>query len=209
MGREETEGEIFISYATEDSADAKIVKEWLKSRGYCVWWDQDIEGGESFRTAIQQALERARCAIVIWTPNSVRSDFVINEAEEARRTRRLIPIASPELGIREIPLDFRHLQILRLNDLGRLSGALQRFGIEPRGAIPEASAAASRPIVDRRYDTIGSIVQRMKKKRIAYVSLAAVAVPAAGALLVYFPSVMLGFFLAVAAALIVMLFFSS
>lgn len=44
-----------------------------------------IFAGESFRDRIVQEIKTCKAAIVIWTSDSVHSDYVVSEAERARR----------------------------------------------------------------------------------------------------------------------------
>jgi len=74
--------EIFVSYNREDRAFvANLVKE-LEDSGYSVWWDTRISAGSEFDSAIENALAAARCVVVVWSDNSVGSEWVKNEASE-------------------------------------------------------------------------------------------------------------------------------
>ncbi len=105
--------DIFISYASEDKAFAASLASVLAQRGWSVWWDREIPVGKSFHQVIEEAIEAARCVVVIWSGNSVTSDWVRNEAEEGRRRNVLLPIMIEEV---KIPVGFRHLQAARLSD---------------------------------------------------------------------------------------------
>jgi hypothetical protein len=62
---------------------------------------------------IENAIDAARCVIVIWTENSVESDWVHNEADEGKRRNILVPV---RMGDVKIPLGFRHLQAADLSE---------------------------------------------------------------------------------------------
>lgn len=98
---------IFISYASEDRAIAQKLAGALEQEGWTVWWDRKIPVGKSFHEVIEDAIDAARCVIVIWTDNSVESDWVRNEADEGNRRSILVPVRMGEV---RIPLGFRHLQ---------------------------------------------------------------------------------------------------
>ena len=64
----------------------------LESKGLSVWWDAELVAGKSFRQRIIQELKDCKAAIVIWTPESIQSDFVVSEAERARKEGKLIQV---------------------------------------------------------------------------------------------------------------------
>ena len=72
--------DIFISYASEDRARAGQFAAAFEARGWAVWWDRRIVPGQAFDAAIEQALEAAKCVVVLWSPDSAASEWVKNEA---------------------------------------------------------------------------------------------------------------------------------
>jgi cyclophilin family peptidyl-prolyl cis-trans isomerase len=99
--------DVFISYAREDRDSAKRLAEAIGSHGWTVWWDRRIPAGKSYEDVIQQAIDDAGCVVVLWTRQSVASEWVRNEAAEAARRKVLIPIRLEDV---RLPLSFRHLQ---------------------------------------------------------------------------------------------------
>ena len=99
--------DIFISYAHEDRETARSLAQILDSLGWGVWWDRTILAGEAFDQVIEEALDSARCVIVIWSQHSVASRWVRTEAEEAARRRVLVPVVIDQV---KIPLAFRRIQ---------------------------------------------------------------------------------------------------
>ena len=99
--------DIFISYKSEERALPEALASDLRAAGYSVWWDVDLVGGAAFRAQILEKLNAARAVIVIWTPASVQSEFVLDEADHAKREGKLIPVRVPELDPRDIPLGHR------------------------------------------------------------------------------------------------------
>lgn len=63
--------------------------------------------GQSFDNVIQRALNEARCIIVVWSKNSVESEWVKNEAMVGFERSCLLPIRIDEA---EIPIAFRRIQ---------------------------------------------------------------------------------------------------
>ena len=98
--------DIFLSYANEDREAARAVANLLESAGCTVWWDRRIPAGRTWRSMIEEALRDMRCMVVLWSSHSVESDWVKEEAEEARALGKLIPVliepVKPPVGFRSI-----------------------------------------------------------------------------------------------------------
>lgn len=103
--------DIFLSYASEDVARASQLAHALSLHGWSVWWDRSILPGTIFDTVIEAELSAAKCVIVLWTFNSVKSRWVRAEAGEALEKGRLIPVL---LDDAVIPLVFRQVQAASL-----------------------------------------------------------------------------------------------
>ena len=103
--------DIFISYASEDRDRARILASTLQSQGWSVWWDRNIIAGQSFDITIERALESAKCVIVLWSNQSVQSEWVKNEAAAAAERGVLVPAMLDEV---RIPLEFRRKQTVNL-----------------------------------------------------------------------------------------------
>src|SRR5574341_1795601 len=98
---------IFISYAREDQPRAELLTRALTGDGLDVWWDGKIQPGDpSFHRAIEKALRRARCVLVLWSASSVRSEYVEIEASFAWKERKLIPVLIDDVAER-IPVAFQ------------------------------------------------------------------------------------------------------
>jgi cytoskeletal protein RodZ len=110
--------EIFISYARADRGKAETLAQALGQLGFSVWWDREIPPGRTFDEVIEEALADARCVVVLWSRESVKSEWVKTEAAEAAKRRILLPILADEVTI---PLEFRRVQSARLTDWQRLT----------------------------------------------------------------------------------------
>lgn len=99
--------DIFISYARGDRAQAEKLAHALEAEGWLVWWDPAIPAGKTFDEVIEQALEKTRCVVVVWSKESVTSRWVRIEAAEGANRQILIPILIDNV---RIPLSFRRIQ---------------------------------------------------------------------------------------------------
>lgn len=95
---------VFLSYAREDAAAAKQLAEGIGRAGHDVWWDRHIQGGSRFSAEIDRELKSAEAVVVLWSPTSVESAWVQDEAAEGRDSGRLVPVS---LGGSRPPLGFR------------------------------------------------------------------------------------------------------
>lgn len=137
--------DIFISYSQLDRPLAHELAEFLENRGYDVWWDYDLVGGVKFRDKIMIELRAAKASIVIWSPNSVGRDFVIDEADEAKTARKLLPVRVEELDYGSIPLGFRQMQTDLVTRPDLILRALEERGIVP--SSPPKKLAQVGPVV--------------------------------------------------------------
>src|SRR6516225_1355416 len=98
--------DIFISYAREDQQRAEMLAQTLESRGWSIFWDRTIPIGKTWRETIGSELDDARCVIVLWSKISIKSGWVQDEADEAKRRGVLVPIlienVQPPMGLRSI-----------------------------------------------------------------------------------------------------------
>ncbi|HEY0164531.1 MAG TPA: TIR domain-containing protein, partial [Sphingomicrobium sp.] len=107
---------VFLSYGHADRATAQRLAAALAKHGFVVWWDELIEGGAQFAKSIREALEAADAVVVLWSKNSIDSDWVCDEAAQGRDRRRLVPLS---LDGSLPPLGFRQYQTI---DLARWRG---------------------------------------------------------------------------------------
>ncbi len=98
--------DIFISYASADRKRVEPLAKVLEEKGWDVWWDRVIPAGSTFDKLIQEALDEAKCVLVVWSKHSVNSRWVLSEAEEGAARQILVPVLIDEV---RIPLAFRRI----------------------------------------------------------------------------------------------------
>lgn len=105
--------DIFISYASEDEERANKLASALEAQGWSVWWDRKIIAGKSFDKVIEHELEIAKSVVVLWSHNSISSEWVKNEAAMAVERGVLIPAKIDSI---KLPLEFRRKQTADIVD---------------------------------------------------------------------------------------------
>jgi adenylate cyclase len=102
---------VFLSYAREDVEVARKLASVLADAGQTVWWDHHLHGGANFSNEIDRELKNAEAVMVLWSPASIASAWVQDEAAEGRDSGRLVPAT---LDSAKPPLGFRQLQCIDL-----------------------------------------------------------------------------------------------
>ena len=134
-------GHIFLSYASEDSAVARLLAEELTRLGYGIWWDRLIAGGALWGHEIERALDEARAVIVLWSPASVESEYVRAEARAAAHRKTIIPAIIEPC---ELPMPFGEFQSIDLTTWRAAGDPAALDGLRRAlDRIDSAAAAAS------------------------------------------------------------------
>jgi len=95
--------DVFLSYSRTDRAIAEKLAACLQGEGLTVWWDPQILPGSDYRDMLKQQLEFAQCVVVLWSANSVSSQWVKAEADFAHKKGKFIPVLIEDA---EIPFGF-------------------------------------------------------------------------------------------------------
>lgn len=128
--------DIFLSYANDDFASAEKLAAALAKLGWDVWWDRNIPAGRVFEEVIEEAIDAAKCVIVLWSKSSVNSRWVKTEASEGADRQVLVPVL---LDDSRIPLAFRQIQTARLED----------WDDDPNSPLIEELANSIQHVIDR------------------------------------------------------------
>lgn len=105
--------DVFLSYSHRDRQRAETVVRRLEEAGFSVWWDPEIRKGR-FEELIEKERRKARCALVLWSPSSVESDWVRAEADRSRIDDKLVQFRIDDRT--RLPLPFEWLHLLELTD---------------------------------------------------------------------------------------------
>lgn len=150
--------DIFLSYSNENRDIAAKVARGFEENALSVWWDRNIHGGADFSAEIARQLSAARAAVVLWSRHSVESEWVRDEAGEARDAGKLVPACVDDT---RPPLGFRQRQAINLArwngdpaaaEFAGLIGSVRAIlGEEPQQAsfLPAASPSRSRALDKR------------------------------------------------------------
>jgi len=148
----------FFSYCRDDSEFALRLAEDLKAAGAPVWMDQlDIEGGQEWDSAVEDAVTRCPRMLLILSPASVKSKNVRNEIAFALDVgKTVIPVLYQDCAV---PLQLRRIQHIdfRADYTRGLKALLKTLGVQPP---LESRAPASSGVKA----TSGSRVSEVKKR---------------------------------------------
>ena len=85
--------DVFVSYARPTEAQARMIAEALRSRGYAVWRDDELPAHRAYGEVIEEWLKSAKAVVVIWSVDAIRSQWVRAEADLAREAGTLVQLS--------------------------------------------------------------------------------------------------------------------
>lgn len=119
--------DIFLSYSRQERELMQRVSADLRANGFSVWTDEALRPGEeSWKRAIEQAIERAGCVVVLLSPGAKQSEWVERELDYAKAyDRRIFPLLAKGNEQNAIPFslintqhaDIRHSYAVGMSDL--------------------------------------------------------------------------------------------
>lgn len=102
---------VFLSYSRGDRALADRVIQGLRVLGVDVWWDQDMPGVD-WQEELERQINELACVLVLWTPQSIGSKNVKDEARLGLRSEKLVNVL---VGAPEPPFPFDRVNGLPLD----------------------------------------------------------------------------------------------
>jgi TolB-like protein/Tfp pilus assembly protein PilF len=124
-----------MSYARVDCHRVAALAKALSDYGYEVWWDALMEGGAAYAERIEAQLASADAVLAVWSKESVKSDWVRDEAGQGRDSHKLVAVT---LDGTHPPIGFGQYHVV---DLSSWKGAIAS---EEFRAISSGIAAVSR-----------------------------------------------------------------
>jgi hypothetical protein len=93
--------DIFLSYCRRDASLLKQIVGTLNKSRLTVWWDEDLHSSsETISKAIKDKLDAVQCVLVLWTHESINSDW-------AKKANKLVQVivngAEPYGPLSQIP----------------------------------------------------------------------------------------------------------
>lgn len=108
--------QVFISYASEDTDFARRLAGAFEGQGWSIWWDKQIPPGMDYAHVIEEAVNAARCVVVLWSRHSIGSRWVHTEAAAGADRRIVATVVIDDTPNEKIPFEFRRLQAVNLKD---------------------------------------------------------------------------------------------
>jgi formylglycine-generating enzyme required for sulfatase activity len=135
--------DIFVSYSRADQEIVARLVRVLEAQDWSVWWDTRIVSGERWDATIEREITAARCVIVVWTPQSIHSEWVHLEAHHGHKRGILVPVL---IDIDEPPFAFSLIQACKLSGweaATKKSTAVQQFLMDVRHRLEPSTAPRS------------------------------------------------------------------
>jgi CheY-like chemotaxis protein len=103
---------IFLSYCREDNSVMTQVRDYLNRNQLTVWTDEGIKPGTaSWKLAIEDAIKKADCVVVVLSPDAYNSKWVRAEMDFAEAQGKLIfPILARGTEKDSVPMGFNAAQ---------------------------------------------------------------------------------------------------
>ncbi|HRE18130.1 MAG TPA: TIR domain-containing protein [Rhodocyclaceae bacterium] len=118
--------DIFVSYAKVDAPLAAQLAIRLEQLGFSDWYDRALHSGDDFRKEIARELEVSRAVVVLWSPASVTSDWVVSEAQRGHRLGKLVPVRTEVVAPENIPQPFDILHTVLVAETAAIEHAVRR-----------------------------------------------------------------------------------
>ena len=184
--------DIFVSYAREDQDRVALLVQALEKMGCAIFWDRTIPPGTTWREILDTEIQACRCVLVVWTQKSVKSEWVLEEADIGKQKKILVPVL---LDAIEPPLGFRGIQAAKLvpwngnnssANFGGLIAAIEKILGRPSTSLPDPILNPTRSWIRRFQEEISSPVTKSSAWFIRLVGTIFATIIISGAILLQF-----------------------
>jgi hypothetical protein len=140
--------DVFLSYSHKDTDLVRDLVRYVEAEGFSVWWDHTIPPGKTWDDVIARGIREAKACVIIWSPESVISDWVKEEATLAKESGKYLPI---QVGTDQPPMGFRRIQAANLSQwkgnaqdpqwrllITEIGNLVRGEGTSPQAAVPVA-----------------------------------------------------------------------
>lgn len=138
--------DVFVSYASEDRQRVEPLVHIIEASGLTVWWDRHLLSGAEWDHVIQSELAKASKVVVVWTKNSVDSNWVRTEAMEGLERNILYPVLLDRV---KIPLAFKRIHATDLTSTLEIAQNPQTHNLLSALTNSEVAAPAVSPNQER------------------------------------------------------------
>lgn len=120
-----TPSTVFLSHSHADAEAVRQLDFVLRKFGFTSWWSALLQPGDSYRNEIVQRLSTAFAVIVLWTPTSIHSQWVVSEAARGLDRGVLVPVRASNVDEGDIPPPFDTLHTLTSDNIAGLVDTLE------------------------------------------------------------------------------------
>lgn len=99
--------DVFISYRRSDRPAAEALYRALREEGLDIWWDANLQAGETFDEKIQSILQSSKAIVLLWSPDAIQSEWVRGEGTIGRERGVLVPVMVKPVNI-PVPFNLIH-----------------------------------------------------------------------------------------------------
>jgi ABC-type amino acid transport substrate-binding protein len=151
--------DVFLSYGHARREETASLAQFLDAAGFTTWWDSGLLPGDRFRDEIDEHLNGCRVVIIIWTPEAIRSDWVLAEADHAWHLKKLVNVHVPGIDPVQIPKPFNQNHSVEIANRAqiveairkRIGGGAEAANASRGGSAPAVATPARQPAARRRH----------------------------------------------------------
>ncbi len=105
--------DVFLSHAKEDKEWVKEFAATLEDAGVHVWFDREIEPGQEWERAIEEALRDSSTLVLILTSHNLKSRWMFFEVGAAIADhKKIIPILAQDIEMSQLPTFMKSFPII-------------------------------------------------------------------------------------------------